>query len=123
MDTHVLLWAASDIDKLSPIQRRHLEDPGHTPVVSAASLWEITIKVNAGKLRFPLSLEQFFADLEFHGFEILPVKPSHLLNLASLPFWHRDPFDRLMIAQARAEAIPVLSQDGVFAKYDVQLIG
>ncbi|MEN9361475.1 MAG: hypothetical protein RL095_3010 [Verrucomicrobiota bacterium] len=47
----------------------------------------------------------------------------HLLNLASLPFWHRDPFDRLMIAQARAEAIPVLSQDGVFAKYDIQLIG
>lgn len=83
VDTHVLLWAASSIEKLSPDQRRCLEDPLHTPVVSAASLWEITIKINAGKLKLPVSLEQFFADLEFHGFEILPVKPSHLLNLAS----------------------------------------
>jgi PIN domain nuclease of toxin-antitoxin system len=116
LDTHVLLWWRDASPSLSSRVRAALSDAGNDILVSAATLWEIVVKRAVGKLRFPDDLEEV---LEEEGFELLPIGFSHLHVLGQLPFLHRDPFDRMLIAQAIAEGIPLLTRDRAMRPYPV----
>ena len=94
-------------------------DPTNEVLISVAALWELTIKVSSGKLSLTTDLETIVAN---QGFAVLPVTFPHLRRLAGLPRLHRDPFDRMMIAQALAEGIPIATDDRVFAGYGVQIV-
>src|SRR4051812_41279294 len=109
LDTHTLLWFLSDDPQLSPTAREHMEDPGNELFLSLASVWEIAIKVSIGKLALESPLEPFLPDqLHENDIQLLPISMAHTLRVASLPFHHRDPFDRLLVAQSLAEDLPVI---------------
>ncbi len=119
IDTHVLLWAATeDVDtidsKLSSDARRLLLDGSNAIVVSAGSLFEIAIKIAIGKLPVP---PEFLTTLEAHGYEILPIAPRHLEHLARLPLRHRDPFDRILVSQAAVDGLVLLTADPEILRY------
>jgi PIN domain nuclease of toxin-antitoxin system len=123
LDSHTFLWFISADPRLSERAQDAISEIQNEVMLSIASLWEIAIKTSLGKL----TLGQPFRDLisrQLLGNEIalLPIDPSHLTILTDLPFHHRDPFDRLIIAQAMAEGIPVLSGDPEFRKYPVQTV-
>ena len=124
LDTHLLLWAAGMPEKLSPAARRLLEDPGNLPVFSAASLWEITIKQGLGRDDFRVNARVLRRSLLDNGYEELPITSAHAVAIDSLPPIHKDPFDRLLVAQATVEGIMLLSADAVVAQYPgpVQLV-
>lgn len=113
LDTHVLLWALAGHRRL-PAEARRLMDE-HDVVVSAASIWEVAIKAGLGKLQVdPLAVQQA---LEPSGFDELPVTAAHAAAVASLPPHHRDPFDRLLVAQALAEHLVLVTTDEQLAPY------
>ncbi|MEM1055733.1 MAG: type II toxin-antitoxin system VapC family toxin [Bacteroidota bacterium] len=123
LDTHALLWFLADDARLGRRAEALIRDAGTDVLVSTASLWEIAIKHSLGKL--PLAqpfAEMFPAQLKANDFEILTIQSEHLVRMVGLPFHHRDPFDRLLIAQALAEDIPLLSRDGSFGVYDVGIV-
>jgi PIN domain nuclease of toxin-antitoxin system len=123
LDTQALIWALEGNDRLSAVARAALEDPGNQLVVSMASGWEMTIKTSLGKLTPPVPIPVLFpGELERLGFEILPIEAAHLHRLLSLPFHHRDPFDRMLIAQALSENWPVVGSDEAFDAYGVTRI-
>jgi PIN domain nuclease of toxin-antitoxin system len=100
-----------------------IADINHQVFVSIATLWEIAIKVNIGKLQLTRPFHEFItAQLVATKIEVLPVKLEHLIAVANLPLRHRDPFDCLLIAQASTEGLPIISKDSVFPKYGVSLI-
>jgi PIN domain nuclease of toxin-antitoxin system len=117
LDTHALLWWLSDDPKLGSYVRDLIADPGNDILVSAASLWEILVKVRAGKL--VADIGEILAEMKAQGFTLLEIAPAHLLALAGLPMHHRDPFDHLLIAQAIAEGATFLSEDGYTPRYPV----
>ncbi len=94
-----------------------MEKPEHYFYVSVASLWEISIKNSLGKLEIDAPLEIFFKDVLHKGFNLLPIELSHILQSATLPFHHRDPFDRIIIAQSLAEQMPIITKDLLFEPY------
>jgi len=96
---------------------------GSRPLLSIASLWEIAIKSAIGKLTMHKTFEELAESIESVGFDILPILPKHLIALHSLPYHHRDPFDRLLIAQSLSEGLPILTTDDVFDQYGVNIIG
>ena len=116
LDTHALLWWLADDARLGPKARDHVEDSGNTILVSQVSLWEIAIKVSLGRLAALPGLPVVLADA---GVRRLGIEDEHLRRLESLPWHHRDPFDRLLIAQAQAEALTVLTADPAFGDYAV----
>jgi PIN domain nuclease of toxin-antitoxin system len=116
LDTHALLWWLSDDPALSFDSRAAIADPANEPLVSTASVWEIAIKRSLGKLAAPDDLPTAISS---EGFEWLPVSARHAWEVRSLPLHHRDPFDRLLIAQALVEAVPVVTGDAHFAPYGV----
>lgn len=120
LDTHVLLWWWQDDPHLSDELRAQIATPSHELFVSVASAWEITIKTSLGKLRFPL--ERMTPLLDAEGFRLLPIQLIHALAVADLPWHHRDPFDRLLIAQARAEGLTLVTCDARFAQYEVAVL-
>src|SRR5437870_3296378 len=104
LDTHALLWFLTNDAKLSVRARAAIEAPGNVSQVSAVTLWEVAIKFALGKLTLPASYADIFPrQLELNGFALLPIMPSHCATLLTLPFHHRDPFDRLLLAQAKTE--------------------
>jgi PIN domain nuclease of toxin-antitoxin system len=113
VDSHALLWFLAGDERLGASNRGRIEE-GAT--VSAASVWEIGIKTALGKLDAPDDLPDRVVDF---GFDLLPVTSEHGWHVKLLPVHHRDPFDRMLIAQAQVEDLPILSVDGVFADYDV----
>src|SRR5713226_708360 len=119
LDTHVLLWWREAARPLSRRAHAEIADGGNEIVVSIASLWEITIKRSLGKLAFPDDLE---AVLEEERFLLLPISFLHLRSLDGLPHLHRDPFDRLLIAQSLTEQLPIISNDRALAAYGATLI-
>ena len=120
LDTHTLLWFISADQKLSDRARRLILDPDSEIFLSIASLWEVAIKVNIGKLALDKPFNQLFPDeLDSHGIEILDITIDSLVQLTALPPHHRDPFDRLIIAQALVENLPIISVDGNFDTYGV----
>jgi PIN domain nuclease of toxin-antitoxin system len=119
IDTHILLWWLADDPALPTSIHRVVADPGNAVFVSAVSAWEIAIKRGLGKLQAPDDLED---QLPLHGFQELHIRIKHMRALESLPHHHKDPFDRLLIAQALTEGLVLASVDGVFAAYGVPLL-
>jgi PIN domain nuclease of toxin-antitoxin system len=123
LDTSTLLWWISDGARLSQRVRDVLEDPGNEAFVSVASGWEIAIKQERGRLALPASAERYMPDvIRRFGFELLDIRLVHALRAGSLPVYHRDPFDRLLIAQAQLEDMPLVTADPAIGRYDVELI-
>lgn len=121
LDTHVLLWYLAGDSRLSAGKRNIVEDQANSVFVSVASLWEMAIKASLGKLELMDDIATIESILLGQGFTMLPIQTSHLLCLMDLLFHHRDPFDRLIISQALAEQMTVLSDDGKFGDYPVSL--
>ncbi len=123
LDTHAFLWWDNDLDRLSARAQRLCFDPMNTLVLSVVSVWEMQIKHQSGKLtlRAPLA-ELIFNQQRENGIEILPVTMPHVFALENLPAIHKDPFDRLLIAQPIAENIGLLSVDAVFKDYPIALL-
>ena len=116
LDTHLVLWWQADSPRL-PHEARSLVDQADVVFVSRASLWEVAIKVSIGKLR--LDIETFAASVETTGFEWLDIRHAHLLSVATLPLFadHKDPFDRLLVAQSQSEPLLFLTADKNLARY------
>jgi len=121
IDTQALIWFVENDQRLSPSVKAIMED-SESLIISIASLWEITIKVSLGKLSFSKELSSFFNKLVYNGFDIMPIKIAHLITLQSLQNVHKDPFDRLIIAQAIKEQISIVSSDSIFKEYPVNII-
>lgn len=119
IDSHAFLWWAEASPALSSGARGSIADPASEVLISVAGLWELTIKASSGRLSLPDDLETMVTD---QGFAVLPITFLHLKRLAGLPRLHRDPFDRMMIAQSLAEGIPIATHDRVFAGYGVQIV-
>ncbi len=120
LDTHAVIWALSKPDSLPHDLRLIIEDPANIVFVSAASAWEISIKVALGRIQFPVNaLVQAVNDA---GFIALPVRLDHAVAVKSLPMHHRDPFDRLLVAQAMTEGLTFASRDSQVARYKVKTI-
>jgi PIN domain nuclease of toxin-antitoxin system len=120
LDTHVVLWWLLGGSKLSAAARSIIQNPGQQMLVSAVSAWEIAIKFRAGKLEAAGTLVgRFQAAIEEENFVELPISVRHALDAGLLSGPHRDPFDRILIVQARAEGVPVLSTDKCFDDYGV----
>lgn|SRR3989338_1879909 len=115
LDTHILLWWLSDDPRLPKIAHGLMADAGNTLHVSVASLWEIALKNGKGKLQ--VNPEEVLSEIEAEGFKILPILARHVMSLATLAPHHADPFDRIMVAQATAESMRLLSHDGVLSRY------
>ena len=119
-DTHTLIWFIMGNPNLPDHIRTLIETSENQRLVSVASLWEIAVKVSLGKLDIGSSFEQFIpGQLNANHMDILPISVAHLQRVAQLPFHHRDPFDRLIIAQSLVEDIPLLSRDPQFEQYNV----
>lgn len=123
LDTHVFLWWITDNSQLSPLAREIISNGENELFFSAASGWEIAIKAKLGKLRLPGDICSFIAEqLAINDFTALPVQVNHALHVYTLPDYHRDPFDRLLIAQAQTEDLFILTADPQFARYQVKVV-
>jgi PIN domain nuclease of toxin-antitoxin system len=122
LDTHAFIWSDADPSKLTPTAAAFIRHPANRVLVSVVSLWEIVIKSQLGKLSLNSPLAKIVADQQANGIEVLPVELAHVLRLESLPNVHKDPFDRLLIAQAMHEGAAIVSADAVLAGYPVNVI-
>ena len=123
LDTHVWLWMLAAPERLSPKARRLISAAETELFLSAASAWEIAIKHGLKKVVLPGSPEELVPEwMERTAVTPLPVLHRHALRVASLPRHHRDPFDRLLVAQAQIEELPLLTADRVFARYEVEVV-
>jgi PIN domain nuclease of toxin-antitoxin system len=121
LDTHTLLWWILDESVLTQTARTTIADTGNTMVVSAASAWEIAIKFQLGRLAEAAELvTNFPSEIEHEGFELLPISAEHGVRAGLLPGLHKDPFDRMLIAQCQAENMPILSNEAIFDAYGVR---
>lgn len=117
LDTHLLLWAASEPERIPENTRALLADPANQLVFSAASLWEITIKNSLDRPDFKVDSRRLWRMLLVNGYRELPVTSEHTVAVNELPPLHKDPFDRILIAQARVEGLLLLTADKLVAKY------
>jgi PIN domain nuclease of toxin-antitoxin system len=117
VDTHVLLWAAAEPDRLPPSFRDRIESPDNEVLFSAVSIWEIAIKQQIGRLPLSVTPEEIADAAVRMGFDELPVTSAHAAGIRRLPLHHRDPFDRLLVAQAIHEPARLLTSDEVLAQY------
>jgi len=117
LDTHLLLWAAGPSPRLSSRARRLIESPDNELLASAASLWEIAIKSALRRPNFPVDASLFRRNLLNNGYEELAVTGEHAIAIGNLPPLHRDPFDRLLVAQSIVEGITLLTSDPLVAQY------
>lgn len=123
LDTHVWLWMLAAPERLSKKSRSIVIAAENELVLSAASAWEIAIKFALGKLRLPETPETYIPRLMARtGVMPLPVHARHALHVATLPNHHRDPFDRVLVAQAQLEDLPILTADTAFRRYDVKTL-
>jgi len=123
IDTQAIIWFAENNPHLSAKARSAMEDEGNDCFVSMASFWEISIKMNLGKLNINnLNLTEFMDEVAENGFPTLDVRRDHILENEKLPLYHRDPFDRLIIAQSIFESMAVISSDPSFDLYPIQRI-
>jgi len=119
LDTHVLLWWLDDSPKLSRTGRNAIADPENLIILSAVVIWEIRIKQALGKLEIP---QNFYRVVKDQGFELLSITADHAHAVGDLPMHHRDPFDRMIIAQAKLENLHVVTHDIMFQKYDIPVL-
>lgn len=122
LDTHILLWAAGEPEKLSESARTLLSTSENSLLFSAASIWEIVIKLGLGREDFKVDPYRLRKMLLAHGYTELVVTTEHALKVYSLPFLHKDPFDRLLIAQARTEGMLLLTNDASVSQYQESVL-
>jgi PIN domain nuclease of toxin-antitoxin system len=122
LDTHSFLWFINGSTQLSAEARRCIEDDNSDKWVSIVSFWEISIKLSLGKLQMDMNVEELEKHLFGNGFKLLPLNLKDTLLVSKLPFHHRDPFDRLLIAQAINNSLTIISRDKNFPTYNVQVV-
>ena len=123
LDTHAFLYFTSGGEELSSVARAAIENSTHQRFLSIASLWEIAIKVSIQKLEVGMTMSELVTrEVRGNSIEVLHIEPQHLDYLSSLPFHHKDPFDRLIIAQSFSEDIPLITKDSAFGAYGVKTI-
>lgn len=121
LDTHTFLWFINDDASLSSTTKALIEDPENTIYLSVASIWEVAIKVSLDKLEMPSPFTDFIDEqLDKNTIILLNIKTAHTGIVATLPFHHRDPFDRLIIAQSKVEDIPIIGKDAIFDDYGIK---
>jgi len=120
LDTHALLWWLSDDSRLGRTVRELIADPANDVLVSVVSLWEIQIKARVGKLTADMG--RILTGIEADAFELLAIRPAHLVRLGTLPMHHRDPFDHLLMAQAIVEGAVFVSEDRHIPEYGIQVV-
>jgi PIN domain nuclease of toxin-antitoxin system len=121
IDTHVFIWWTSDSQKLSFTVYNLLTNPKIQVILSVVSIWEMQIKLSLGKLQLKTALPELVEDeVKQNRIELLPLVLSHIYALSNLPNYHRDPFDRLLIAQAKREELVIISIDEKFDGYDIE---
>ena len=120
LDTHLLLWAAADA--LPPEAARYIEDRANTLLFSPASIWEVVIKRGLGRTDFVVDPAALYKGLLRAGYQELPITGRHTLLVSDLPAVHKDPFDRILLAQAESEGIPLLTADRTLLQYPGSLI-
>ncbi|MEP6479885.1 MAG: type II toxin-antitoxin system VapC family toxin [Rhodoglobus sp.] len=117
LDTHLLLWAAGDPERLSPAARSLIEDEASGLMFSSAAPWEVAIKSTLGRADFAVDARLFRRGLLENGYTELPIDSRHAVATAELPEIHKDPFDRILVAQARIEGLVLLTTDPIVAEY------
>jgi PIN domain nuclease of toxin-antitoxin system len=122
LDSHTLLWTIESPNKLSRLARKIIDDRASDLFVSIATPWELAIKTNSGKLDARELLREFDRSISTSGYKLLNTEVPHVIRAGMLPLHHRDPFDRLMAAQALELGLPIVSRDGVFDLYGVTRI-
>ena len=123
LDTHTFLWWVQDAPALSVKAHAAITNPENECLLSLASCWEMAIKLSLGKLKLPTTIDRFIPEqLAMNGFQHWPIEFRHVARVARLPFRHRDPFDRLLAAQALEDGIAIVSADHVFRRYGVKRI-
>ena len=122
LDTHTFLWFSEDNPQLSNKAKSLIEDPANICYVSMTSIWEMAIKINIGKLKMKIGFSNLMKELVGRDFEVLPISFEHTLYLTTMELHHRDPFDRLLIAQAMVEELSLVSNEGVFDLYRVKRV-
>ena len=122
LDTHTFLWVLSDSPELSQTVREIVSDSRVDKILSLASVWEMAIKRGLGKLVLPTTLETLIGKARSAGLILAPLELAHVLGVETLPSYHRDPFDRLLISQSLAEGTPLVSRDRAFDAYGVRRI-
>lgn len=121
LDTHIFLWFIAGSTRLSPSAREFIEDRRNVKLVSVASLWEMGLKISLGRLELAQPFEEMIpTQMQRNGFGLLPLRVPHIAQIISLPFHHRDPFDRLLVGQCLAEDLSLVSADPAFDKYSVR---
>lgn len=119
LDTHVLLWWLDDSPRLSADSIGIISDVGNLIVLSAVVIWEVRIKQALGKLE---TTADFYEVVQQQGFEFLSITSDHANAISNLPMYHRDPFDRMLISQAKAEGLTIVTHDTAFKQYDIPLL-
>jgi PIN domain nuclease of toxin-antitoxin system len=123
LDTHTFIWWVSSPEKLSENALAAYENRENSLFLSFASIWEMQIKVQIGKLRLPLHLKELVEEQKsVNDLRILPISLSHIYRLENLPIHHKDPFDRMLISQSIEENLLLVSKDSVFADYEVNVL-
>ena len=122
IDTHILIWFLEGNKSLSKPRRQIITEPQNDVLVSIASLWEMAIKISLGKLTLAQPFADVIKQIAVENIEILTVFPEHALQVSILSFHHRDPFDRIIIAQAQVENLPVMTDDGDFGNYAISVL-
>ena len=122
LDTHVLIWYLEGNESLSRRHRDLIVNADNEVFVSISSLWEVVIKTSIGQLTIAKPLTDIFKPLSVQSINSLGIQPGHVLQVAALPFHHRDPFDRMIIAQFYVEFLPIITHDKTFADYGVKLL-
>lgn len=122
LDTHAFIWFVENDNNLPESVRNLIENIENEILISIASLWEIAIKASLNKLELKNNIESIIKNMSLNGFSILEILPEHIITVSKLPFHHRDPFDRIIIAQSLTENIKIVGRDIIFKEYNVDLI-
>ncbi|MBK8807428.1 MAG: type II toxin-antitoxin system VapC family toxin [Bacteroidales bacterium] len=122
LDTHTLIWFLNGDEQISDKAKALIEDSQNSKIVSIASIWEIAIKISLDKFRFAQGFKYFLDMVADIGFEILPITVEHALELSTLEFIHRDPFDRLLIAQSISDNLIIVTKNDTIKRYNIKTI-
>lgn len=122
IDTHALIWFLNGDKDLSAKARKAIEASDSVNFISIASLWEIAIKISLDRLSLKIPLIDLVEEMEKSGFQLLAINFSDIITLSSLPFHHRDPFDRLLISQGQSSGFTIITKDKFFPEYDVKIL-